>query len=75
MNTNRPIMTPLPFDTDYSAWTPLNTTVGINNVQLRPQGNLPILNWGLTDKARKEMISLYFKVGSLIPTGSGSGSI
>ena len=68
MNSNiaRP---PVPFDTNYGAWAPLNINIGINNVQQRPQGNLPQLNWGLTDKARKEMISLYFNVGSLIPTG------
>ena len=65
-NTNNNV--PVPFDTNYVAWAPLNKTIGINNVQTRPQGSLPILNWGLTDKARKEMIALYFKVGSTIPT-------
>ena len=30
-NTNNNV--PVPFDTNYVAWAPLNKTIGINNVQ------------------------------------------
>ena len=59
---------PIPYnDVIKDEWTILNKTIGINNVQTRPQGNLPNFQWGLTLKAQQDLINLYNKVGAKIP--------
>ena len=43
-------------------WSDINEIEGTLINYPRPQGRLPQLDWGLTEKANKEMIDLYNKV-------------